>query len=121
MGCWDCGGWGRGRRGVGSGEGGGRSFTSARLEPQWLARIQPHSVFDEGWVLKLNQSHMSPTERASGRQTGLKDRERDGGGGRYEATEGGMEDRKGEKRQETVDGTEHKEKRRSNGQGGKEK
>lgn len=45
-------------------EGGrGGSLTSARLEPQWLARIQPHSAFDEGWILKLNQSHMSPTER----------------------------------------------------------
>lgn len=41
----------------------GGSLTSARLEPQWLARIQPHSAFDEGWILKLNQSHMSPTER----------------------------------------------------------
>lgn len=33
------------------------------MEPQWLARIQPHSAFDEGWILELNQSHMSPTER----------------------------------------------------------
>lgn len=33
------------------------------MEPQWLARIQPHTAFDEGWILKLNQSHMSPTER----------------------------------------------------------
>lgn len=84
------------------GKEGGCSFTSARLEPRWLARIQPHSVFDEGWILKLNQSHMSPTERARGRQTGLKDREQDGGGGRYKGTKGGMEDRKGEKRQEMV-------------------
>lgn len=31
-------------------EEGGRagSLTSARLEPQWLARIQPHCAFDEG-------------------------------------------------------------------------
>lgn len=98
-------------------EGRGCSFTSARLEPRWLGRIQPHTVFDEGWILKLNQSHMSPTERARGRQTGLKDRERDGGGGRYKGTEGGMEDRKEEKRQEMVDGTEHKRKRRSDGRG----
>lgn len=58
-------------------EGGrGGSLTSARLEPQWLARIQPHSAFDEGWILKLNQSHMTPTERETGRQRGLKDWER---------------------------------------------
>lgn len=86
------------------GKEGACSFTSARLEPWWLARIQPHSVFDEGWILKLNQSHMSPTERARGRQTGLKDRERDRGGGMYKGTKGGMEDRKGEKSQEMVDG-----------------
>lgn len=96
--------WGVGSRKKRSRKWGGCcSFTSTRLEPQWLARIQPHSGFDEGWILKLNQSHMSPTERASGRQTGLRDRERDGGGGRHKSTEGGMEDRKGEKRQETVD------------------
>lgn len=110
--------WGR-SEGIGGGVG---SFTSTRLEPRWLARIQPHSVFDEGWILKLNQSHMSPTERARGRQTGPErdgDRQRDGGGGRYKGAEGGMGDRKGEKRQETVDGTEHKERRRrSDGQWG---
>lgn len=50
------------------GKEGGCSFTSARLEPRWLARIQPHSVFDEAWILKLNQSHMSPTERGRERE-----------------------------------------------------
>lgn len=51
------------------------------MEPQWLARIQPHSAFDEGWILKLNQSHMSPTERE--RETERPERlgERDRGGG----------------------------------------
>lgn len=82
---------------------GGCSFTSASLEPRWLARIQPHSGFDEAWILKLNQSHMSPTERVRGRQTGLKDRERDGGGGRYKGTKGGR-DRRQERRKETGNG-----------------
>lgn len=91
----------------------GGSLTSARLEPQWLARIQPHSAFDEGWILKLNQSHMTPTERE--RETERPERlgEGDRGGGRDGETEGGMEDRKGEKRQETVDGIEQEERRRS--------
>lgn len=58
-------------------EGGrGGSLTSARLEPQWLARIQPHSAFDEGWILKLNQSHMSPTERETERPERLRGRQR---------------------------------------------
>lgn len=56
------------------GKEGACSFTSARLEPRWLARIQPHSVFDEGWILKLNQSHMSPTE--SERETDRPERQR---------------------------------------------
>lgn len=94
------------------GKEGGCSFTSARLEPRWLARIQPHSVFDEGWILKLNQSHMSPTARARGGQTSLEERERDRGGGRYKGTNAGMEDRDGEKRQEMVDGTQEEEQRR---------
>lgn len=91
----------------------GGSLTSARLEPQWLARIQPHSAFDEGWILKLNQSHMSPTERE--RETERPERlgEGDRGGGRDGETEGGMEDRKGEKRQETVYGIEQEARRRS--------
>lgn len=42
--------------------GNGGSLSSASLEPQWLARIQPHCAFDEGWMLELNQSHMSPAE-----------------------------------------------------------
>lgn len=97
------------------GKKGGCSFTSARLEPRWLARIQPHSLFDEGWILKLNQSHMSPTERARGGQTGLKEGERDGGGGSYKGTKAGMEDTEGETRQEMVDGTQEEEERRSGG------
>lgn len=96
-----------GRRGV-------CSFTSARLESRWLARIQPHTVFDEGWILKLNQSHMSPTERATDRPERQRARWR---GGRYKGTKGGMEDRKGENRQQMVDGTEHKQKRRSDSRG----
>lgn len=73
--------------GVEEERGGGGSLTSARLEPQWLARIQPHSAFDEGWILKLNQSHMSPTERE--RETERPERlgERDRGGGRDWETE----------------------------------
>lgn len=71
-----------GCRGRGREEEGGRggSLTSARLEPQWLARIQPHSAFDEAWILELNQSHMSPTER----ETEMPERlgEGDRGGGR---------------------------------------
>lgn len=83
------------------------------MEPQWLARIQPHSAFDEGWILKLNQSHMSPTERE--RETEWPERlgEGDRGGGRYRETEGGMKDRKGEKRQEVADVIEQEERRRS--------
>lgn len=76
-------------------KGRGGSLTSARLEPQWLARIQPHSAFDEGWILKLNQSHMSPTERE--RETERPERLGDvdrGGAGDEEGTEGGLEDRK---------------------------
>lgn len=58
-------------------EGGrGGSLTSARLEPQWLACIRPHSAFDEGWILELNQSHMSTTERETERPERQRGRQR---------------------------------------------
>ncbi|CAJ1050415.1 unnamed protein product [Xyrichtys novacula] len=91
------------------GGGMGGSLTSARLEPQWLARIRPHSSFDEGWILQLNQSHMSPTvretrearETGGGRQRGEGEEE---GEERDRLREGGKTGEKKESRQETVDG-----------------
>lgn len=54
----------------------GGSLTSLRLEPPWLARIQPHYPFDGGWILQLNQSHMSPAVRRE-RQRGQRDCEQE--------------------------------------------
>lgn len=72
--CWmdaAAGEWGRGGGRGGRKKERGGWLTRERLEPQWLARIRPHSSFDEGWILKLNQSHMSPTVRR-GRRRGQK-------------------------------------------------
>lgn len=52
------------------------------MEPQWLARIQPHSAFDEGWIPELNQSHMSPTEKERETERPERLREGDRRGGR---------------------------------------